>query len=180
MLERLCGRADRLAELDGSEVSEIRLAASDETIPSLGETLDLVDGRVPLLVEVKSGSDLDGIFCRRLIEALGRYQGPVAVMSFDPRLVRWIASHAPTLVRGLVITEQGKSKIKGLIERRLGVTLSTPDFLAYDIRSLPSPFARHWRRSGQPLLAWTVRTDAELRVASEHADQIIHERGDAA
>jgi glycerophosphoryl diester phosphodiesterase len=174
-LERLCGRDGRFGDLEQQVAGKLVLKEGGETVPSLSDALALIAGRVPVLVEVKSERALNPRFLGKLVHALHRYRGPLGVMSFDPRIMRWIAERAPELVRGLVMSEEGKSKFKGLIEPRLAVRLGRPDFLAYDIRSLPSPFAALMRSKGLAILTWTVRTHAQAGIARRHADQIIHE-----
>jgi hypothetical protein len=100
--------------------------------------------------------------------------GAVGVMSFNPEVGAWFARHAPARLRGLVVTEQGKG-LKGMVERPLALWRSRADFLAYDIRDLPSRFADAQRASGMPVLTWTVRTIADRARAAEHASQIIYE-----
>jgi len=165
-LDRLCGIDARLDSMDAAEAGKVRLLGCGEPIPTLAEICDLVAGRAPLLVEIKARCHLG---------LLTRYKGPVAIMSFDPRLIA-----DPELMRGLVISEEGKSGFKGAIERNLAVWRSRPDFLAYDVRSLPSRFAARWRQKGRPVLSWTVRSDGDARTALSHADQIIHEWDGAA
>ena len=69
----------------------------------------------------------------------------------------------------------GKKGVKGRIERHLALWRAKPDFLAYDIRDLPSRFAAAQRRRGLPILTWTVRSEADRARAAAHADQIIYE-----
>jgi glycerophosphoryl diester phosphodiesterase len=96
-------------------------------------------------------------------------------MSFNPQVGAWFARHAPQVLRGLVVTEQGKRSLRGRIERRLFLWRSRSDFLAYDVRDLPSRFATTARRRGLDVYTWTVRTDADRARAAAHADQIIFE-----
>ena len=78
-------------------------------------------------------------------------------------------------VRGLVVTEDGAKTLAGMVKRRLSLWHARPDFLAYDIRDLPSRFAAAQRKRGLPLLTWTVRS-AELRErAALYADAPIAE-----
>lgn len=181
---------DRLAEADGPfaarrgvELEKIRLKGSEETIPRLAEVLDLVAGRAPILIEIKTGKGPVGVLCLAVRRALEGYMGPVAVMSFNPDVGRWFEAHAARIVRGVVITEQGGTALpdKGrqAIARRLGLWRAKPDFLAYDIRDFPSRFAAAQRRRGLPVLTWTVRSDDDRATAAEHADEIIFERVDA-
>jgi glycerophosphoryl diester phosphodiesterase len=108
---------------------------------------------------------------RAVIRALEGYDGPVGVMSFNPEIVRRIARQAPRLLRGLVVSEQGKGW-RGLWERPFALWRARPDFLAYDIRDLPSRFAA---AQGLPVLTWTCRSGEDRARAARHADQIIFE-----
>jgi len=174
-------RLDRLAEHAGpvggmarAELERIRLRDSDETIPSLADVLALIAGRAPLLIEVKAPGREAGALSRAVAGALKTYMGPVAVMSFNPEVGHWFARHDPGRLRGLVVTEKGK-KWRGWLTRRLALWRSRADFLAYDIRDLPSGFAEAAQRRGLRVLTWTVRSVKDRARAAEHADQIIYE-----
>jgi hypothetical protein len=95
-------------------------------------------------------------------------------MSFSPEIGGHFARLAPERLRGLVVTEQEKG-LRGFVERPLALWRSHADFLAYDIRDLPSRFADAQRAKGMPVLTWTVRTPADRARAAEHASQIIYE-----
>jgi glycerophosphoryl diester phosphodiesterase len=173
-LERLTGRDGLIVARKAAELQRLRLAGSGETIPTLAEILTLVAGRVPLLIEVKTPErDVAGL-SRSVAEALAGYVGPVGVMSFNPEVGRWFARNAPGRLRGLVVTEAGR-RWRGLYERRLALWRARPDFLAYDIRDLPSRFATAQRLKGMPVLTWTCRTMTDRARAAEHASQIIYE-----
>jgi glycerophosphoryl diester phosphodiesterase len=96
-------------------------------------------------------------------------------MSFDPRVGAWFRRHAPARVRGLVVAEEDDRGLRGATLRRLALWRAAPDFLAYDVRDLPSRFAAAQRQRGLPLLTWTVRSPALHQVAEEHADAPIAE-----
>jgi glycerophosphoryl diester phosphodiesterase len=93
-------------------------------------------------------------------------------MSFNPEVARWFSAHAPRVLRGLVVTENGKRGLRGRLERAFAFWRSGAQFLAYDIRDLPSRFARKRR---VPVFTWTVRSEADRARAALHADQIIYE-----
>jgi glycerophosphoryl diester phosphodiesterase len=173
-LERLTEGDGALRTLGAAELARIRLKGSDETIPTLAEILALIAGRAPLLIEVKSPGRRVASLCRAVERALRDYAGPVAVMSFNPDIGRWLSRHAPQILRGLVVTEAGRPA-KGWIKRYLAYWWSSPDFLAYDIRDLPSRFAAAKRARGLPVTTWTCRSPADLARAAQHADQIIYE-----
>jgi glycerophosphoryl diester phosphodiesterase len=174
-LPRLTGEHGALAARTSAELRRIELKGLAETIPLLEEVLALVAGRAPLLIEVKSPDRRIVSLCRAVLKALEAYEGQAAIMSFNPGVSRWFFTHAPHVVRGLVVTEHDKGGARGRIERRLSLWRARPDFLAYDIRDLPSRFAAAARARGIPILTWTVRNRRDEEAASVYADQIIHE-----
>jgi glycerophosphoryl diester phosphodiesterase len=179
-LERLTNQSGNFADRVGPEIEKILLRGTTETIPRLSEVLALVNGRVPILIEVKAPGALVGVLCLAVRRALEGYQGPVAVMSFNPGVGRWFHDHAPRFVRGLVVTQSTDSgrfrNLRGRGTRHLALWRSRPDFLAYDIRDLPSGFAAQQRSRGLKLLTWTVRTADQERTAFTYADEVIYEK----
>ena len=174
-------RLERLAEAQGpvrglaaDALSRIRLRGSAETIPTLADALALVAGRVPLLIELKTPGRRSGALSRAVERALAGYDGPVAAMSFNPAVGAWFARHAPERLRGLVVSEAGKPR-RGRLRRALAAWWARPDFLAYDVRDLPSAFAARARARGRKVLTWTCRSGEERALGAAFADQIIYE-----
>jgi glycerophosphoryl diester phosphodiesterase len=177
-LDRLTAETGKLSARTASELGQIVLSGSADTIPALTQLLAQIGGKVPLLIEIKSprhGRNHIGALCLAVKRAIEGYLGPHAIMSFDPRAVRWFAEHSPMTVRGLVVTEEHGKTLPGMIKRRLSLWHAKPDFLAYDIRDLPSRFAAAQRQRGLPLLTWTVRTEELRERALAHADAPIAE-----
>ncbi len=179
-LDRLTGQSGAVAERYAADLAGITLSGSRDTIPRLADTLNLVAGAVPILIEIKSSGRSITLACLAVRRLLEGYGGPVAVMSFDPGVGRWFHDHAPRVVRGLVVTEQGKrtgvAGLRGAVERRLSLYRAKPDFLAYDIRDLPtSRFAAAQRARGLPVLTWTVRGPEAERAAACYGDEMIYE-----
>lgn len=173
-LLRLTGVHGAIADRSAAELGAIRLSSTD-TMPTLAQVLHIVASRVPLLVEVKSKDRRIARLCLSVYRALEGYRGPVGVMSFNPEVARWFRRNAPRVPRGLVVSESGKRGPKGVIERHLALWIARPDFLAYDIRDLPSRFAAAQRRRGLALYTWTVRSESDRARAAAQADQIIYE-----
>jgi len=175
-LDRLTGEAGPLKARDSVALGKLKLSGSGDTIPTLPHLLDQVGGRVPLLIEIKSKREVRyAPLCLAVRRALEGYRGPAAVMSFDPRVVRWFRLNAPHLVRGLVVTEEGHRTLSGRWRRHLSLWRAKPEFLAYDVRDLPSGFAAAQRQRGLPLLTWTVRSAELAERARVHADAAIAE-----
>lgn len=175
-LARMTG-ADRLVATTSADKLDAMRLPDDGTIPRLIALIKQCAGSVPLLIEIKSDRPPTAPIaplCAAVARAVPS-GAPIAVMSFDPMAMRWFARHAPGTVRGLVVTQQGKGRWRSRIERGLALWLAKPDFLACDIRDLPSPFVARARRKGLPVLTWTVRSPAQRATAATHADQIIFE-----
>jgi glycerophosphoryl diester phosphodiesterase len=165
-----------VARRSAAELSAITLNGSADRIPTLRQVLGEIAGRVPLLIEIKSRRGMRvAPVCLAVRRALEGYRGPAAVMSFDPRVVRWFRDNAPHIVRGLVVTEEGHRTFSGRYRRHLSLWRGKPEFLAYDVRDLPSRFAIAQRRRGFPLLTWTVRSQELAERARAHADAPIAE-----
>jgi glycerophosphoryl diester phosphodiesterase len=175
-LGRLTRESGPVARLSAAQLGSIRLGDTEDAIPTLRQLLDSVAGRVPLLIEVKSKRQMQvEAICIAVRDELAGYDGHHAVMSFDPRVSRWFAEHSPSTVRGLVVTEENDKGLTGALRRRVMLWHARPDFLAYDIRDLPSSFAAAQRARGLPVATWTVRSQELLQRAAIHADAPIAE-----
>lgn len=166
-LTRMTGREQKLCELSCEELTAISLADSDQKIPTFAQVLELVDGRVPLLIELK-GEDRDTSLCQKVAMCLAGYTGAYCLESFNPLLIGEIEKFLPTVPRGLLYTNVCREKKKysilnlALTAMALNV-LARPDFIAYnqhDRNSLPVKIATRLYRT--PKFVWTIKS-AEAR-----------------
>ena len=173
---RLVGRPEKTEALTRDEWRELAYLESEDRPMDLAELLSIVSGRVPLLVEIKSrqGYDVERS-CRRVVDALGGYRGLHAVMSFDPRVPRWLRRHSPQTVRGLVMREDEHGYTRKAWQRHLALWVAQPEFIAYHVAALPSPMVSSLRNAGMPVLTWTVNSPEARAVADAHADAAIAE-----
>jgi glycerophosphoryl diester phosphodiesterase len=184
---------DRLVDVEGlvSTLSEPDLEAlrhriGGAGIMTLARLLALVDGKAPLLIEIKSEWDPpDGRFLARIAALVGQYGGPVALMSFDPDVMKDVRRTTRDIPCGIIsgsyegpgwwaekLTSERRSALRNLLES----ASTAPDFYAYEIDALPTPVTEYVRRvSGLPVFTWTVRTEAQRRNAETSADAIIFE-----
>jgi glycerophosphoryl diester phosphodiesterase len=175
-LDRLTGASGPVRAQPAGALMHLRLGATDDTIMPLPRLLELVHAEVPLLIEIKSRDDVPfAPLCLAVRQALLRYEGPVGVMSFDPRMAHWFRKNASNVVRGLVVSEEGGHGRQDRWRRHLALWHARPDFLAYDVRDLPSPFALAQQERGLPVLTWTVSARSSLRRGQVHAQGLIAE-----
>lgn len=175
-LERLTGAFGATGQRSAAELQQLNYRGSAECPATLAQLLDLISGRVPLLIEIKSKAGYDvARSCRLVADTLADYAGPHAVMSFDPRVARWFRRHAPQTVAGLVMREDEQGHTQRAWQRRLAFRIARPDFLAYHVAALPSPWVAKLRRHGLPILAWTVNSPQARARAAQYADAPIAE-----
>lgn len=162
----------------------------DQRILLLGEFLDLVGGRAPLLIEVKGEwQEPDPRYLAAIAAALLAYKGPYAVMSFDPVIVARLRNVLPDAPRGIVSGRYDATWWPGLVSNEradrltnlLESNAAAPDFIAYHVNAMPSPVVRFVRDVLElPVFTWTVRTAEQLTMARQWADAPIFEDIDPA
>lgn len=177
VLGRLVEGQEALRDLTAADLKTRRFHHTTDRMLTLGELLALVDGRVPLLIELKSRFDGNTIVAQRAAAVLAGTAAPVAVMSFDPALIIALRQAAPEIVCGLV-GERRFTRVSPVGRRAtmlLEVIQANPQFLAWRLQDLATPLPRFARAFGYPLLTWTVRSPAERAAALSRADQVIFE-----
>ena len=183
MLERLTVAAGPLRTRARADLKSISYRDAPGRIPDLKEFLAHVAARTPVLIELKSRWDGDTRIAERAVALLANYNGPFALMSFDPWLVRALRRLAPALPRGIVAERyyaDPEWRFSPAQKFGLGnlthIGQTRPHFVAYWVRDLPAIaplFARNVL--SMPLLTWTVRTKIEEARAARWADQMIFE-----
>ena len=163
---RLCASAMQIGKSTLAQLGRLRIG--EHPIPTLESLLAMVDGRVPLLLEVKADDDI-WRWMPALNRALAGYGGPHGVMSFDPRIPRLLKTNMPGVRRGLVIRGD-----LGALRRRSALWLSDPDFVAVDRTALERPWVAKLRRR-IPVYSWTIRSPEQGETAAIHADALIWE-----
>lgn len=182
-LERLTQAVGEVSTRSAAELGGLLLRDADEGIPTLSEVLALVAGQVPLLIEIKdqsrSLSDTSGRLEAATVATLADYDGPVAVMSFNPHAVAHVARLAPHLPIGLTtcsfdpvdwkIPETVAARLRDIPDAEtLGVS-----FLSHHWRDLSRPRVQALKAQGLALLTWTIRSPTEEAAARTAGAQNI-------
>lgn len=189
-IDRLMTGSGRLDRLSVPALQKLTYKVSGERMLTFAEFLELCGGRGPLFVEIKSNWKKPKTgFLENIASIAKRYKGPLALMSFDPRVMAAMAELAPGIPRGIV---SGKYAGKGWSVDALGADRAfrltnllesgpaAPSFYAYHVKALPTPVTRYVREvAGIPVFTWTVRTAEDRKVAREWADAAIFEGGGA-
>lgn len=175
-LDRLTRHLGPTSQRTRDELEQTDLVDGNGQIPSLNRLLQEIDGRVPLLIEIKSkpAYHVDPT-CAGVLSELNHYSGDCAVMSFDPRVCEWFRIKAAGVFCGLVMREDEFGHTQTAKEREVAFTKAKPDFLAYHIAALPNPWVQELRENGLPILTWTVKSTKSRRTGLLHADALICE-----
>lgn len=171
-LSRLAGRGGFIFDLSAAEIAALRIGTTDDHPPTLTELLDLVDGRVPLVIELKGMPGRDDGLVAALGKALASYRGEAAIMSFAHHLVRRFATDAPGIPCGLTAEQVSVPAL----EAHFSMLAHPISFVSFNVLELPNPFVSFVReRLGLPVISWTVNRPDFAEISARHADQMTFE-----
>lgn len=179
-LKRLCGLDKKVRDLSFKELRKLNLYDSKEKIPSLEEVLKLVDGSVPLIIELKVYNKED-IDCPIIASYLDNYKGLYCIESFNPIAILWYKKNKPHVVRGQLATKAinskpiFKQKILNFTLRNLLLNfLTKPDFIAYNQRFSHLISYNLCRKLYKPLtIGYTIQSQDSLNKKSKKFDLYI-------
>lgn len=177
-LERICGAEGKVCDYTYDELQQFRLCSSDQTIPRFEDVLKLVDGKVPLIVELKIEA-LDTAVCCAGDRLLSAYRGIYCIESFNPLGVFWYRRNRKNVVRGQLSEGFLKEKeyngfLYFLLQNLLLNFLTKPDFVAYN-KKHPRVLSRRICRGlyRNTAVAWTIKSQEELEAARKNFDIFI-------
>ncbi|MFY0635675.1 MAG: phosphodiesterase [Vannielia sp.] len=185
-LSRLTGETGPVAQRSAEELGQIMLTGGGEGIPTLAEVLALVEGRVPLLIEIKDqdgalGPDV-GRLERATAEVLKGYRGDVALMSFNPHSMAAMAEALPDVPRGLVTDDYRPEDWETIPEARRAELRGIPDygsvgacFISHRHGALGDARVVELKAQGAEILCWTIRSAAEEAAARKIAANVTFE-----
>ena len=143
-LDRVCGVSGRVEEKSYEELRQLRLLGTEEYIPLFEEVLEIIAGRIPMIIEVKYQKNYAAL-CEKMMELLSAYTGEYCVESFHPLVIIWMKKNAPAVARGLLADRyvEGEGDIKRNSfgtwgsQELLFNWLAQPDFIAYNYLTAP-------------------------------------------
>jgi len=179
-LDRLTSQKGAVHRFASSVLQTFPLKGGDDTPQPLSTILSEVRGRIPILLELKDQGDRDtGMLEQAVAAALGKYKGPVAVMSFNPRMVARLAKIAPEVPRGLTtgtFNDEGMMpKMRDHLRAITDFDAVDASFISHEAADLDSLRVAEIKAAGHPVLTWTIRSPQAEAVARKVADNITFE-----
>jgi glycerophosphoryl diester phosphodiesterase len=182
VLDRLTDATGKVCERTVAEMQALTIRGSSDRVQTLRALLQQVEGKVPLVIEIKSLWDRSDALARRTLEIVSSYQGHYALMSFDPDVVSVLRQLSPATPRGIV-AERATDSYYSMLSPARRLELRTmshlprtqPHFISFYFRELPWAPITACRAAGLPVISWTIRSPGEAREAMRHTDQVTFE-----
>ncbi len=174
VLSRLAGQDGRLAFMKAHELAQIHYTNSHDKIMTLADCLKLVNGQVPLLIEVKSHWHGKPQMENQLTKLLETYKGPYGVMSIDPDVIERLQQTGLNAPFGLVtgrcppkdwqgLSEQQRSAGQVQFEKARSLKI---DFIAHQVGDLANPMLAPLVKDLElGLFSWTINHLEKLKRA---------------
>ena len=178
-LKRMCGDERLLRDLDFSELKKMRLLGGKEQIPLFTEVLDLINGKVPLVVEIKpEGRYRETV--KRAVSVLKKYKGIYCIESFNPFVLVWLKKHHPEILRGQLSTDFKKDgdehphPLQFILSNMFFNFLARPDFIAFNHKHSGRLSFQICTKLFKSLnAAWTVQSEKDLKNARKYFEFFI-------
>ena len=172
-LRRMTGENEYIKFLTYEQIKEYKLNDTEYTIPLLSDVFDLVKGKVPILIEIKTNNNMKKLV-PKLKQALDNYKGKVFIQSFNPFALRRCYKAMPNILRGQLSSFFVKDHLKFYkkipIKKLFFKNFSHIDFVSYNLENLPNKYVN---KMDIPLLAWTVKTKEDYNKAKLNANNMI-------
>lgn len=182
MLERVTDQTGWVKDLTFRELKYARFKHGADRMQTLAELLEQVDGRITLIIELKSHFDGNTLLATRALDVLSNYSGPYCLMSFDLMLIAAVAAQSPDTVRGITADRTTDPYYRMLpFAERLNLRhfehleKTKPHFISFNFRDLPFAPVQAIRAAGHPIITWTIRSKEEERQALRYSDQVTFE-----
>ena len=172
-LKRMTGVSKKLIDCTYDEIKSLKLNGTDNHIPLFSEVLELVNGKVPLLIETKSDAEC-GVLETSFLDIIKDYKGEYAVQSFNPFSIRFIQKKDPSIKIGLLISFIRDEKLnrKDIVKKRLIKPFLKYDFISSIVLDLDSKFVKK-NRKNKVILGWTIKDKHEIDKYKSLCDNFI-------
>lgn len=159
-LKRMTGQNKKLKDCTYEEIKDLQLLDSNDYIPTLKEVLKIINGKVPIIVELKSDRKV-GLLEKELVKQLDKYKGKFCVKSFNPLSIRWFRKNKPDYIRGLLVNNKKKSLISAICRSNLSLIITRPDFISCNYKLHNNKKILRYMKK-HPVIAWTIKNEEQL------------------
>jgi len=174
-LKRITGVDSLVWDKTLEEIKSLSICETEEKILTFEEFLALVDGKVPLLIEIKSQRENKAVV-QKTLDLLKNYKGEFVIQSFDPRVMGEVRKLNPSIIRGQLMCKERHENLSPLTDKLLSNGflnfLSKPDFINMNQKFLP---VQKRITRGKRILCWTVKTQEEEERALNFVDSYVFE-----
>ena len=177
-LKRMCGVEGNVWEYTLTELQQMTLASSHETIPTFAEVLHTINGKSPLIIEYKLDVPNTKV-CALGNALLLPYPGAYCIECFHPLALRWYRKNRPDIVRGQLCMSYWKEKkyhgslLYLMLSYLLTNFITRPDFIAYRHQDASNLSRRVCRKLGALSVAWTIKSEEQYKAAKDKFDLFI-------
>ena len=173
-LKRLFNIDKKIKNLTLEELKNYKFPHTEDTIPAFSEVLDLVKGKVPIIIELKYDARV-GKLEKEVITLLQNYSGLVAVKSFRAKSIRYFKKHAPEVIRGQLLSDNRNIFYTLFFYLRIFYgKFSKPDFYSCHLKIIKHPKICQLREN-HLILGWTIKNKNDIKYAKEYCDNYIFE-----
>ena len=177
-LQRICGENKTIEQTLLKQLASYHLKNTKEMIPTLNKVLNLVSGKVPLLIELKTHKNAKKL-SKAVHNLLENYDGDYAIQSYNPSVLRWYRKHSPHVLRGQ-IAQKNKRNEKNIFIRLftnyfLLNIFPTPNFINYRLQDLPLKKLDMLYKKGCPIISFTAKSQEQLDFVKRHYDNAVFE-----
>ncbi len=177
--KRMCNDDRELRDVTYEECKNLKLLKTEEKIPKFDQVLKIINGKVPLLIELKPHGDV--IFlCESFMKTIQDYQGAWAIFSFHPKVVSWFKKYHPEIIRGQISEYFKDDKKMNFIAKYLMKSLffnrfTKPDFVSYGIYDMPNKYLDKLMKKGLTVISYAARSQKEYDFVKSHYHNTVFE-----
>lgn len=177
-IERMTGINKNLKDCTYDEIRNIKLLNKNTYIPKFSDVLKLVDGKVPILIELKNDNKV-GLLESSLVQILKKYNGKYAVQSFNPLSIMWFKNNYPNIIRGQLVCKFKNKKMdnikKFILKTMFFNIITNPDFISHRVDDLSYKEVNKIKKN-KFILGWTVRNKERYDELIKYYDNLICEK----
>ena len=178
-LKRMTGQNGNLLDYRYDQIKKLKLLDTTETIPTLSKVLELVRGRVPLLIELKHNGPIEPL-CKNFMVIMSKYTGVYAVQSFHPMILRYFKKHHKDILRGQIAEYflqdvSLKPLTKFLLKRMVFNPLNQVDFINYGIKNMPNKYVDKALKKKLTVIGYCARNPQEWAFCKHYIDNAVFE-----